>query len=170
MEHAGIPAHTRQVIMSLHHANPTSIVRDSSQKSTQKTQTKEFRQGCPLSPYLFGLVLTHFLLDVGQSYQAQYGEISGIFHVLSPFWDLEYADVTVLLSCSAIQLNRLLHLIQHHGSNRGRILIHDKFEHLRLHSSHHKNYSPSLSCTCDCPFGSGHNHDVDAVSLFEEVL
>ena len=84
MEHAGIPAHTRQVIMALYN-NPTFVVRDSSQKSSKYTQTKGLRQGCPLSPYLFGLVLTHLFSDVEHTYGSLYGEISGVFHVPSPY-------------------------------------------------------------------------------------
>ena len=96
MEHMGVPEHIRKVIMALY-ANPTFLVRDFSQKSTIRTQTKGLRQGCPLSPYLFGFVLTHLLHDVEIDYLAQFGEISGVFHVLSPLWDLEYADDAVLL-------------------------------------------------------------------------
>ena len=69
MEFVGVPAHnTRKVIMSLYD-NPTFLVRDSSQKSTIRTQTKGLRQGCPLSPYLFGFVLTHLFHDVEADYQ-----------------------------------------------------------------------------------------------------
>ena len=107
MEFVGVPAHTRKVIMSLYDI-PTFLVRDSSQKSTIRTQTKGLRQGCPLSPYLFGFVLTHLFHDVEADYQTRFGEILGVIHVPSPLWDLEYADETVLLSCSAEQLNRLL--------------------------------------------------------------
>ena len=57
MEHVGVSAHSRKVIMALYD-NPTFLVRDSTQKSTIRTQTKGLRQGCPLSPYLFGFVLT----------------------------------------------------------------------------------------------------------------
>ena len=86
MEHMGVPEHTRKVIMALY-ANPTFLVRDSYQKSTIRTQTKGLRQGCPLSPYLFGFVLTHLFHDVEIDYQAKFGEISVVFHVPSPLWD-----------------------------------------------------------------------------------
>ena len=72
----------------------------------------------PSLPYLFGLVLTHLFYDVEQTYGSLYGEISGVFHVPSPLWDLEYADDTVLLSCSAQQLNRLFHIVQYHGQKK----------------------------------------------------
>ena len=62
MELAGIPAHTRRVIMGLYN-NPTFVVRDSSQKSAKQTQTKGLRQGCPL-------VLTHLFFDVERTYEA----------------------------------------------------------------------------------------------------
>ena len=50
MEHAGVPAHTRKLIMALYN-NPTFVARDSSQKSLHQTQTKGLRQGCPVSPW-----------------------------------------------------------------------------------------------------------------------
>ena len=112
MERMGIPAHTRKVMAF--YDNPTFLVRDSAQKSTIRTQTQGLGQGCPLSPYVFGFVLTHLFHDVELDYQTKFGEISGVFHVPSPLWGLEYADDTVLLSCSAEQLNRRLHTVQYH--------------------------------------------------------
>ena len=140
MEHAGIPAHTRRVTMALYN-NPTFVVRDSSQKSAKHTQTRGLRQGCPLS-YLFGLVVTHLFFDVERTYEAKYGEISGVFRVPSPLWDLEYVDDTVLLSCSAQQLNRLFHIVQYQGTQRGLQIHEEKCEHLRLHSDKRIYYSP----------------------------
>ena len=154
MEHVGVPIHTRKVIMALYD-NPTFLIRGSKQKSTVRTQTKGLRQGCPLSPYLFGFVLTHLFHDVEVDYQRRFGEISGVFHVPSPLWDLEYADDTVLLSCSAEQLNRLLHTVQFHGSRRGLVLNEDKCEHLRLHSLHRIFYAPQDATPCQCKHCGG---------------
>ena len=168
MEHAGVPAHTRQVIMALYN-NPTFLVRDSSQKSSKYTQTKGLRQGCPLSPYLFGLVLTHLFYDVEQTYGSFYGGISGVFHVPSPLWDQEYADDTVLLSCSAQQLNRRFHIVQYHGQKRGLQINEEKCEHLRLPSEQRIYYSPSCSSPCDCRHCSEFNHDLSPVPLSDEV-
>ena len=79
-----------------------------------------------------------------QTYGSLYGEISGVFHVPSPLWDLEYADDTVLLSCSAQQLNRLFHIVQYHGQKRGLQINEEKCEHLRLHSDQ-RIYIPPLA-------------------------
>ena len=75
-------------------------------------QTRGLRQGCPLSPYLFNFVLSHLFHDVESSYVSQFGFLSGVINTPSPLWDLEYADNTALLSNSAEQITRLLHLLQ----------------------------------------------------------
>ena len=170
MQHAGIPEHTINVIMALYN-NPTFVVRDSSQKSSKQTQTKGLRQGCPLSPYLFGLILTHLFYDVEKSYETLYGEISGVFHVPSPLWDLEYADDTVLLSCSFQQLNRLFHLVQHHGHHRGLLLNEDKCEHVYVCTltSVCIILPPACDQACDCRFCTGCNHNLVPVPLSDEV-
>ena len=170
MEHAGIPTHTRKVIMALY-ANPAFIiVNDSSHKSTLHTKsTKRIPTRLSSVPLSFWSGFNRLLFDVKQSYQAQYGEISGVFHLPSPPWDLEYADDTLLLSCSATELNRLFHFIQHPGQNRGLTLNQDKCEHPRLRSKQRIYCLPSLGCPCDCRFCSGHNHDIKPVPLSEEV-
>ena len=168
MQHMGVPSHTRKVIMALYD-NPTFVVRDSSQKSEVKTQTKGLRQGCPLSPYLFGFVLTHLFYDVERDYQSKFGEISGVFHIPSPLWDLEYADDTVLLSCSSEQMNRLLHTVQYQGNRRGLILNEDKCEHLRLHSMQRIYYAPQHHSPCDCSYCQGVHHPPAPVPLSDEV-
>ena len=168
MQHMGVPPHTRKVIMALYD-NPTFVVRDSSQKSAIKTQTKGPRQGCPLSPYLFGFVLTHLFYDVEQDYQSKFGEISGVFHIPFPLWDLEYADDTVLLSCSSEQMNRLLHTVQYQGNRRGFILIEDKCEHLRLHVTQRIHYAPQHHSPCACSYCGGIHHPLAPVPLSDEI-
>ena len=52
------PPPLQQAILSLY-PNPSFVVRDSEQSSSKSAQTRGLRQGCPLSPHLFSLVLTH---------------------------------------------------------------------------------------------------------------
>ena len=114
----GVSDHVIKVVMSLCQS-PSFVVRDSQQVSSSKTQTKGLRQGCPLSPYLFSMVLTHLFHDVELKYENTYGILAGVINTPSRLWDLEYADDTGLLSNSAEQLTRILHLIEHEGSKRG---------------------------------------------------
>ena len=78
--------------------DPTFTVRESKYHSEVYTQTRGLRQGCPLSPYLFGFVLTHLFESAESQYVAEHGIISGVLRLGTSLWDLEYADDTVLLS------------------------------------------------------------------------
>ena len=164
----GVPERMINVIMALYRA-PSFKVRDSGVTSDLQLQTKGLRQGCPLSPYLFSFVLTHLFYDVESQYAEQYGEISGVFYTPSPLWDLEYADDTVLLSSSADQLNRLLHLLQQEGRLRGLQLNKDKCEHMRLNTDRRIYFQPNDSFPCDCLYCQGSLSSLRPVSLSNEV-
>ena len=43
----------------------------------------DLRQGCPLSPYLLSMVLTHLFHDVETQFTLLYGLLSGVIHTLS---------------------------------------------------------------------------------------
>ena len=71
------------VIMALY-ARPSFRVCDAGHTSPIKIQTKGLRQGCPLSPYLFSMILTHLFHDVETQYETQFGLLSGVIHTSSP--------------------------------------------------------------------------------------
>ena len=157
MTYIGVSSHVSSVIMALY-KNPSFVVRDSQHTSEVKTQTKGLRQGCPLSPYLFSMVLTHLFYDVESQYTALYGLTPGVIHTPSPLWDLEYADDTVLLSNSSQHATRMLHLIQYYGAQRGLHINEEKCDHLRLNSDQRIYYSPNTSsntCLCESCTGDG---------------
>ena len=169
LEFMGCSSHMVRVIMALY-ARPSFRVRDAGHTSPIKIQTKGLRQGCPLSPYLFSMILTHLFHDVETQYETQFGLLSGVIHTPSPLWDLEYADDTVLLSNSGDQLTRILHLIQFYGSRRGLYLNEEKCQHLRLHSDHRVYYAPgSADSPCSCATCTGQQRTGDPVPLFLEV-
>ena len=76
LEYMGVPPPFRAAVASLYQ-NPTFTVRESKHHSDVYTQTRGLRQGCPLSPYLFGFVLTHLFESAESQYVAEHGIISG---------------------------------------------------------------------------------------------
>ena len=103
------------------------------------------------------------------SYTSQFGLLSGVINTPSPLWDLEYADDTALMSNSAEQITRLLHILQSEAHFRGLTLNFDKCAHLRLHSDERVFFSPSLSSPCDCSRCHGHLDPPLPVPLSGEV-
>ena len=164
----GVPTLFVNSILSLY-SSPKFRVRDAGRTSHVFPQTRGLRQGCPLSPYLFNFVLSHLFHDVESSYVSQFGLLSGVINTPSPLWDLEYADDTALLSNSAEQITRLLHLLQREAHVRGLTLNFDKCAHLRLHSSERIFFSPSLSSPCNCRSCHGHDPPLEPVPLSDEV-
>ena len=69
------------------------------------------RQGCPLSPYLFIMVLTVLLEDVDAALLSK-GVATNTWSVGRPTHDLEYADDTLLISLTTTQMESLLHELE----------------------------------------------------------
>ena len=92
------------------------------------------RQGCPLSPYLFVIVLSVVFHDVDTRLRA-FGVPSNTWSVGKPAYDLEYADDTLLFALSQKQLQEFLHYVQLEASMYGLELNYDKTE-LLSHPTH----------------------------------
>ena len=104
MDRLGFSEHFLRVISSLYDS-PTFFVQDQYGTSLTKSQLTGIRQGCPLSPYLFLLVMTCVDHDVQRlcSKNVTNSRIPGV-----EFDAVFYADDTILFSTKPRVLNELL--------------------------------------------------------------
>ena len=87
------------------------------------------RQGCPLSPYLFIMVLSVIMHDVDNALLEK-GVPTNTWSVGNPTYDLEYADDTLLISLTTPQLQSFLTTLEGEASRYGMSLNETKTEHL----------------------------------------
>ena len=104
----GVPSHTCGVIRELV-SNPMFEVIMGEHTSQRKQQQSGTRQGCTLSPLLFILLQTVLFHDVQSQHKSK--------HPLAatpqlPFFDIEFADDTVLVARTQEQMQDLLLLVQ----------------------------------------------------------
>ena len=104
----GVPAHMCAVVQELV-SNPLFEVIMGEDISACKHQRSGIRQGCTLSPLLFILLQTVLFHDVQQQYLRK--------HPLAntprlPFFDVEFADDTVLIARTQEQMQDLLLIVQ----------------------------------------------------------
>ena len=92
------------------------------------------RQGCPLSPYLFIMVMTVMFEDVDTRLRA-HGTPQNTWSIGKPIYDLEYADDTALMAVSIPQLESFLHAVPIEATLYGLQLNTDKTE-LLMHPDH----------------------------------
>ena len=85
------------------------------------------RQGCPLSPYLFIMVLTVIMEDVDYTIASQ-GIATNTWSIGKPIYDLEYADDTLLISLTTTQMQTCLTAIETQASFCGMSLNQEKTE------------------------------------------
>ena len=109
----GVPSQYIEAIKSLYN-NPQFAVRMGSHQSTWRTQNRGIRQGCPLSPYLFVILMTVMFRDVHAEINLERGRLQGL-----SFTELLYADDTALVTNNVNAMNRLLTQIENHATYYG---------------------------------------------------
>ena len=122
LQRLGVPSHMCSVIRDLV-SNPLFEVIMDDHVSGCKEQRSGIRQGCTLSPLLFILLQTVLFHDVQVAYLNK--------HPLSvtpqiPFFDVEFADDTVLIARTQQHMQDLLWFVQDEASKYNLLLNTDK--------------------------------------------
>lgn len=125
-------------IFSLYSAS-TFQVRSGQGLSSSFSQQRGVRQGCPLSPYLFVIVLSHIMHLTEAEYIDKFGSLPGVFSASTPLWDIEYADDTVIVTRTAETAVRFLKILIPLAFSKGLLINSSKCEHLRLNSTEDVN-------------------------------
>ena len=104
----GVPSKLQKLVGMLYR-DPTFRVEVDGQTSEWHSQQAGIRQGCPLSPYLFLVVMTVLFHDVhsNDSVNTVFKRVPGFEHD-----EVLYADDTICFIQTTAAMNRLLHVIE----------------------------------------------------------
>ena len=84
-------------------------------KSEYRKQNAGIRQGCPLSPYLFICLMSILFKDIHNNIEHKLSHWGAPDHM--PWWEMIYADDTMLVGKRARELNILIAEIEKESSN-----------------------------------------------------
>lgn len=149
----GVPPHCTAAIMSFYHSGQF-FVSDQNTDSPIYSLQRGIRQGCPLSPYLFIVVLSALTTDLHTTFEALFSYTPWTYSPNHSFTDIEYADDTALMSRTHETLHRLLHLLQYLAARIGLLLNGSKCQLLAIHTTQPISLSNSVTPDqpCSCPF------------------
>ena len=145
----GCPLKLVSVIGAIYE-NRTFVVQDNGICSNPKTQHYGICQGCPLSPFLFIIVMTVLLHDAKEDFENMYGISNEAFVVQ----DLVYADDTILIGADGDRVEGYMESVVHIGKEYGLQLNWNKVEALpcrmtvRMTSPFDENIQSRSSIIC----------------------
>ena len=126
IERLGVHRHYIEIIKDLYEGQSCTTLGMEGSKETATPHTG-IRQGCPLSPYLFIMVMTVLMYDVDKRLVSHVVP-TNTWSVGKPVYDLEYADDTLLIAVTKPQAEEFLRAIQVESSLYGLALNHTKTE------------------------------------------
>eukprot|EP00972_Heterocapsa_arctica_P101041 14892356-Heterocapsa_arctica.AAC.1 len=108
----GIPTELVDLIEDMY-KSPTFAVKEGNARSQERAHNAGIRQGCPLSPYLFIILLTAIMMDIEHDLSEQdVATLNEGRPCQTDFNKLFYADDTLILSSNHQAAELLLHKIQ----------------------------------------------------------
>ena len=110
LQRFGIPEDIQTLINSIY-SDPTFEIKGLNGRLAQGKVRTGIRQGCPLSPYLFVIILSVMFEDVDEAL-LNAGVATNTWSVNYPTYDVEYADDTLLLGLTTPQLEKMLHQVE----------------------------------------------------------
>ena len=119
-------------ILKAFYINPQFRLKDREGKSSYRRQRAGIGQGRPLSPYLFVLLMTVLFHDVHKRLDRliQVGKLNYF-----DYWELLYADDTLLVGKPAREINMLLHAIEEESDKYNMRLNKAKCEYVGMFGS-----------------------------------
>ena len=116
MTQPGLPQKMIDVLASFC-VNPQFRAKAREGKSAYRTQRAGIRQGCPRAPYLFICLMTVMFHDIHTDLESK---LSGRTQDFFEWWELVYADDTMLIGNGAREINILIAAIEKHLKNTTR--------------------------------------------------
>ena len=129
LQRLGVHQHYLDIIQDIYN-DPTFYTVGMQGEKQHATPHTGIRQGCPLSPYLFVMVLSVILSDV-DTRLLRHGIPTNTWSVGKPVYDLEYADDTLLFGISVQVVEEYLRHLQVEASLYGLLLNLTKTELLK---------------------------------------
>jgi hypothetical protein len=140
----GVPALYLDIISNIYGGRKFRVA-DGATRSTQRRQRAGISQGCPLSPFLFVMVMSVLAGDAVEILP----DVSRRMYDESRLSMLLYADDTLLIGASADGLQDFLTAVAATGAKYGMELHWDKFQLLSVRGSHslRKPNGESIPCS-----------------------
>ena len=159
LRRVGVPE-TELLLISRFYEQATFEVQDPKGDKAVGNFSSGIRQGCPVSPYLFVLVLSVIFQDVDNRLLMQ-GIPTNTWSPNHPHYDLEYADDTLLMSLTIPQMQSMLSALETEADFYGMALNATKTEALEdpryVPTSTQVKYLGSM-VTWDKPFDEAFPH------------
>ena len=110
----GLPSHVLEIIGAIYSGRRFQV-QDCGETSAERVQHSGISQGCPLSPFLFVMIMSVLMVDAVK----ELPECDKSLLLKGDLSDLLYADDTLLLSVSAPSLERFLEAVSNAGATYG---------------------------------------------------